>query len=61
MGLHAHITVVLALSLPTTEAFAEQTVCCSIASKREFSSFFESKVNSSMQQTPLSARTKAPG
>jgi hypothetical protein len=61
IGLQAQITVVRAFSLPTTEALAEQTVCCSMAYNSEFSSFLESRVNSSIQHTPLSAKTNAPG
>lgn len=61
IGLQAEITVVLAFNLPTTEALAEEMVCCSMASSKEFSSFLDSKVSSSMQQTPLSANTNAPG
>jgi len=36
IGLHAPITVVLAFSLPTTDALAEHTVCCSMAYNNEF-------------------------
>lgn len=36
IGLHAQITVVLALSFPITEAFAELIVCCSMHSSKDF-------------------------
>lgn len=36
IGLQAQIKVVLAFKRPTTEAFAELTVCCYMASNKEF-------------------------
>lgn len=60
MGLAAARIAVLELSWQTIPALAIETVCCSMASNstvREFSSILS---NSSMQQMPWSASTKAP-
>mmetsp|Transcript_29980 Transcript_29980/g.101054 ORF Transcript_29980/g.101054 Transcript_29980/m.101054 type:complete len:271 (-) Transcript_29980:104-916(-) len=59
-GLVTAMTVALADNLHTSPAFATERVCCSIASWIFSRSCTRMLENSSMQQTPRSARTSAP-
>jgi hypothetical protein len=61
IGLQAPITEVLQFILPMMPALAELIVCCYIASNNDGMSFLFIRLSSSMQQTPWSASTNAPG
>ena len=60
LGFVAAIIVVRVFNLQTKPALATDNVCCSIASCMVARSLSRMVENSSMQHTPLSAKTKAP-